>query len=243
MLAARSGVNVTQPKSAPDGFPFSADSTPPVRGFLHTPVEPSGDALVLTHGAGSDCQAPLLAAVAAAFADAGTTVLRCDLPYRQKRPHGPPFRGEDRLDREGLRNAASTLREHDPKPRRVLLGGHSYGGRQASLLAAEDAQAADGVVLLSYPLHPPGRPEQLRTAHFPALRAPALFVHGTRDPFSSSEEIQAAIELIPAPTSLVSFEGAGHNLLTGRPRDQERIRQVAAAIRDAALNFFRRAES
>ncbi len=216
---------------------------PPVRGFLHTPGAPSGDALVLTHGAGSDCQSPLLVVVATAFAEGGLTVLRCNLPYREKRGHGPPFRGEDRLDREGLRNAIAALSELDSKPRRVLLGDHSYGGRQASLLVAEDASAADGLLLLSYPLHPPRRPAQLRTAHFPALRKAALFVHGARDPFASSEEIRAAIELIPARTSLVSLEGAGHSLLTGKSGDREQLRRIAAKIGDAGLTFFRKAES
>jgi uncharacterized protein len=236
-------VSARQPKPSPDGVWFTDDSTQPVRGFLHTPAAPSGDALVLTHGAGSDCQSPLLVFVATAFAEGGFTVLRCDLPYRQKRPHGPPFRGEDRLDREGLRSAIAALKEFDPKPRRVLLGGHSYGGRQASLLVAEDASAADGLLLLSYPLHPPRRPAQQRTTHFPALRRAALFVHGTRDPFASCEEIQAAIELIPARTSVVSLEGAGHSLLTGKSRDREELRRIAAKIRDTALMFFGKAES
>jgi predicted alpha/beta-hydrolase family hydrolase len=236
-------VSATQPKLFPDGVCFTDDSTPPVRGFLHRPDAPSGDALVLTHGAGSDCQSPLLVVVATAFAALGFTVLRCDLPYRQKRRHGPPFRGEDQLDREGLRNAIAALNELDSKPHRALLGGHSYGGRQASLLVAEDASAADGLLLLSYPLHPPRRPAQLRTTHFPALRKPALFVHGTRDPFASSEEIRAAIELIPAQTSLVSLDGAPHSLVAGKSRDREQLRCIAAKIRDAALTFFGKAES
>jgi uncharacterized protein len=236
-------VSATRPKPSPDGVWFTDDSTRPVRGFLHTPGAPSGDALVLTHGAGSDCQSPLLVVVATAFAEGGFTVLRCDLPYRQKRPHGPPFRGEDRLDREGLRSAIAALKQFDSKLHRILLGGHSYGGRQASLLVAEDASAADGLLLLSYPLHPPRRPAQLRTAHFPALRRTALFVHGTRDPFASCEEIRAAIELIPVRTSVVSLEGAGHSLLTGKSGDREELRRVAAKIRDTALTFFGKAKS
>lgn len=231
-------VSATRPEPFPDGVWFTDDSTPPVRGFLHTPAAPSGAALVLTHGAGSDCQSPLLAAVGTAFAERGLTVLRCDLPYRQMRRHGPPFRGEDRLDRKGLRNAITALKGPRSNPHLVLLGGHSYGGRQASLLVAEDASTADGLLLLSYPLHPPRRPTQLRTTHFPALRQPALFIHGTRDPFASSEEIRAAIQLIPARTSLVSLEGAGHSLLPGKSGDREQLLRVATKIRDEALSFF-----
>src|SRR5215469_7264775 len=94
--------------------PFSADSQVPVRGFLYRPATPSGDALVLTHGAGSNCQTPLLIALAEAFADGGFVVLRCDLPYRQARPHGPPFRGEAERDRQGLRSAAAVIRAAAP---------------------------------------------------------------------------------------------------------------------------------
>jgi uncharacterized protein len=219
-----------------DYEPFSADSPVPVRGFLHRAVAPAGDALVLTHGAGSNCRAPLLVAVAEAFAAGGFWVLRCDLPYRQARPYGPPFRGDAERDREGLRSAAAALRAASSGIARLFLGGHSYGGRQASMLAAESPEAASGLLLLSYPLHPPHKPSDLRTAHFPALRTPALFVHGTRDPFASSEEIESALKLIPAATFLLSVEGAGHDLLANpKARRAESLRDLAQGIREAFL--------
>jgi uncharacterized protein len=99
---------------------------------------------------------------------------------------------------------------------KVSLGGQSYGGRQASMLVASDSNVAHALLLLSYPLHPPGRPQQLRTAHFPALRTPTVFVSGTKDPFGTIEELEAARKLIPAPTQLISIQGAGHSLLTKR---------------------------
>jgi uncharacterized protein len=219
-----------------DCEPFAADSAVPVRGFMHHPAAPAGDALVLTHGAGSNCEAPLLVAVAAAFAEGGFVVLRYDLPYRQARPQGPPFRGEAERDREGLRSAAAALRTAAPGTARVFLGGNSYGGRQASMLAAESPDIASGLLLLSYPLHPPRKPSQMRTAHFASLHTPALFVHGTRDPFASSEEIAAAMKLIPAATFLLSVEGAGHDLLAGaKARRPEGLRDLAQRIRDAFL--------
>jgi hypothetical protein len=95
---------------------------------------------------------------------------------------------------------------------RAFLGGSSYGGRQATLLVADDPSLVDGLLLLSYPLHPPGRPTQLRTAHFPSLHVPSLFVSGTRDAFGSIEELQQALKLIPARTKLVPVEGAAHGL-------------------------------
>jgi uncharacterized protein len=182
-----------------------------VQGELHEPrVAPTGEALVLTHGAGSSREAPLLVAVATAFAARGVRVLRCDLPYRQARPSGPPRPGDAARDREGLRAAVAFLRAQGAG--RVFLGGHSYGGRQASLLAAEEPAVAGALLLLSYPLHPPERPTELRTAHFPVIRIPALFVHGTRDPFGSLDELRAALALVPAPTTLHVVERAGHDL-------------------------------
>jgi len=187
-----------------------SQSTPAVRGFLHTPDAPTGHGLVLTHGAGSNCNAPLLIAVAEAFCARGITVLRCDLPFRQARPHGPPFPAMAAQDRAGLARAVRALRGRVPG--KVFLGGHSYGGRQSSMLAAEEPDLAAGLSLLSYPLHPPRRPEDLRTAHFPKLTTPALFVHGTRDPFGSVDEMRGALGLIAAPHELIAVEGAGHDL-------------------------------
>ena len=190
---------------------FSDSSLDPaVRGFLHSPANANGDALILTHGAGSDCNAPLLVAVSDAFAEKGYTVLRCDLSFRQERRTGPPFPGNAERDRAGLRNAVSVLRKHVAG--RIFLGGHSYGGRQATILCAAEPDLVSGLLLLSYPLHPPRKPEQLRIQHLPNLRTPSLFVHGTRDPFASSEEMKKALALIPARNELLEVEGTGHDL-------------------------------
>ncbi|HLG98102.1 MAG TPA: alpha/beta fold hydrolase [Bryobacteraceae bacterium] len=166
--------------------------------------------LILTHGAGSNRNAPLLVALADAFAAKGIEVVRYDLPFRQQRPHGPPRPGDAARDREGLRDQLQKARAKNPE--RVWLGGHSYGGRQASMLAAENPGLADALLLLSYPLHPPAKPQQLRTAHFPGLKTPALFVHGSKDPFASTEELQTALALVSAPTRLLEVENAGHDL-------------------------------
>lgn len=181
-----------------------------VRGFLHQPASANGDALVLTHGAGSDANAPLLARVAAVFADAGYLALRYDLPFRQQRPNGPPNPRQAPQDREGIERAADALR--GLARGRIFAGGHSYGGRQTAMWAAEQPGRAHALLLLSYPLHPPGKPDQPRTNFFPELRTPALFVHGTQDPFGAIEELREAVSLIPAPTDLLPVEGAGHDL-------------------------------
>jgi predicted alpha/beta-hydrolase family hydrolase len=181
-----------------------------VAGFLHQPEGDPRGVLVLSHGAGSNCEAPLMVAVTTAFADAGYLALRCDLPYRQERRHGPPLNSGVR-DREGIRKAAVEL--HALAPRcPVYLAGHSYGGRMSTMLAAEDPGVAQGLLLLSYPLHPIGQPAKLRVEHFPKLHTPALFLHGTRDSFGSIEELESALRLIPVRTRLIPIEGAPHGL-------------------------------
>ena len=191
--------------------PFGTDQ---VRGFLHEADAGGGDGLVLTHGAGSDCEAPLLLETARAFSAAGVTVLRCDLAFRRQRPSGPPPRGSAAADRVGLHGAVAALRGRTAG--RIFLGGHSYGGRQASMLAADEPTVADALLLLSYPLHPPKQPEKLRTEHFPRLRTPSVFVHGTADPFATSAELEAAASLVPARSQIVHVAGAGHDLGRGR---------------------------
>jgi len=182
--------------------------------FVHEPKHSGGAGLVLTHGAGGNANAPLLIAVAEAFCEAGVLVHRYNLPFRQKRPGGPPHPSGAAADRAGLREAVLEMR--GKVSGKLYLGGHSYGGRQATMLAAEEPGLVDGLLLLSYPLHPPGHPEKSRTAHFPELRTPAVFVHGTRDDFGSTDEMRAALTLIPAPAELVSLEGAAHDLKKGR---------------------------
>src|SRR5438093_6587574 len=134
----------------------STSSDPPVIGYLHHPESASGDGLVLTHGAGGNAQSGLLVAVAETFAAGGFAVLRCDLPFRQVRRFGSPRPPEAARDRLGLRNAVTEIRKIASG--RVFLGGQSYGGRQASMLLAEES-LSDGLLLLSYPLHPPGQPK------------------------------------------------------------------------------------
>jgi predicted alpha/beta-hydrolase family hydrolase len=194
---------------------FDQDLDPHVRGWIHNPGDPNGDALVLTHGAGGNSIAPLLVALAETFCGHGYTVLRCDLPFRQERRFGPPFPGNAQRDRAGLRNAVAAMRASmngKNEGGKIFLGGHSYGGRQATMLCAEEHTLVSGLLLLSYPLHPPRKPEQLRTQHLPNLHTPSLFVHGTRDPFGSIEEIRKALEMIPAKNELMEVKDAGHDL-------------------------------
>lgn len=173
---------------------------------------------------------PLLVAFAEAFAGAGFAVLRCDLPFRQQRSFGPPRPGDAARDRLGLKNAVAAMRKLGGL-KRLFVGGQSYGGRQASMLLAEE-QLADGLLLLSYPLHAPSRPDQPRIQHLPQIAVPVMFVHGTRDPFGSIDEIEAARKLIPAKTLLVPVEGAGHDLgFKGKSKREDLPSQVVAEFR------------
>src|SRR2546421_4495762 len=103
---------------------------PPNRGFLHLPSRPSGKAIVLTHGAGANCQSKLLIEVSEALAASGFSVLRFDLPFRSERAHGPPSPDSAARDREGLRRAVLLMKERQRGP--VFLGGHSYGGAESA---------------------------------------------------------------------------------------------------------------
>lgn len=214
--------------------PFTAEAPDgTVRGFVHHPVvAPGAGGIVLTHGAGSSCRTALLVGLATALADRGLTVLRCDLPFRQARERGGPGRGDPERDRAGLARAVAALGRLTSGP--LFLGGHSYGGRQASMLVAEHPTLVRALLLLAYPLHPPGQPARPRSAHFPSLRAPVLFVHGTRDPFGSIVEVDAARSGIPARSALLVIDGARHDLL---PRGEERARETIATIAREFLAF------
>ena len=206
--------------------PIEVTGDPPVRGVLHHAT--GRDGLVLTHGAGGNRDAPLLVAVAEAFATRGVSVLRCDLPYRQARARGAPSPAGAARDRDGLRAALAVLRGR--LPGRLFLGGHSYGGRQASLLLATDPSLASVLLLQSYPLHPPRTPDHLRTDHFPRLQTPTLFIHGTTDPFGTLDELEKACALVPVQMTLLSVAG-GHDLgWSTTKRDRGLPDRIAAAL-------------
>src|SRR5579863_7538516 len=188
--------------------PFKEDS---VRGYLHEPKHLSDLSVVLTHGAGGNAKMPLLVLLAEAFCEAGYHVFRCNMAFRQRRPSGPPSPSMAANDRASLCDAVTAMRRI-VQGGKVILGGQSYGGRQSTILASEQPGLVEALLLLSYPLHPPGKPDKPRTAHFPSLRTPALFVHGTKDPFGTIEEVAEALKLIPARHELIEVDGAGHDL-------------------------------
>jgi predicted alpha/beta-hydrolase family hydrolase len=179
-----------------------------IDGLLSPASKARGAGLVMAHGAGGNARAAFLEKLAGALAEHGIEVLRINLPFRQRHA-GPPRPADAALDREGIREAIAWMRARN---KHVFAGGHSYGGRQTSMMAAEDPQAADLLLFTSYPLHPPGKPESPRTEHWPRLRTPAFFVHGTKDAFGSIDEMQSALPLISARHELFTATGQGHSL-------------------------------
>lgn len=162
--------------------------------------------LVLFPGAGGDRDHHTLRVLAEDLAP--RPVARVDFTYRREGRRAPDR--APKLLADVSDGVATARRTHRLAARSVVLGGRSMGGRICSMAVAEGLPAA-GLVLLSYPLHPPGRPERLRVEHFPALRVPCLFVSGTRDPFGSPAEFLAETAAIPGPVTHVWLDGQRHD--------------------------------
>jgi len=169
--------------------------------------------VVLTHGAGGSRESPLLKQLCDEWARRGWLAVRYNLPYRRRRPKGPPS-GSAAADRAGVVEALTLAATLADGP--VIAGGHSYGGRQASMVLADERLREQVTVaaltLFSYPLHPPGKPDQQRTEHLPRIDVPTVFTHGSSDPFGTIDELRAAAALIPARTEIVEITGARHDL-------------------------------
>lgn len=179
-----------------------------IAGVAHEPDSPAQGVVVLTHGAGGNRDSAMLVKLCDEWAARGWLAIRYNLPYRRRRPKGPPS-GSAAGDQDGIVEAIALARTLADGP--VIAGGHSYGGRMTSMVTADGA-GPDVLTLFSYPLHPPGKPERARTEHLPRITVPTVFTHGTSDPFGTIEELTAAAALVSGPTELVVVEGARHDL-------------------------------
>jgi hypothetical protein len=173
--------------------------------------------LFLTPGAGSSAEHSSLRAIEAAVAP--LPVIRHDFPYRRSGRRAP--------DRAPV--LLADISEAVPGPGWVL-GGRSMGGRMCSMAVADGLPAA-GLVLICYPLHPPGKPEKLRTEHLPRITVPCLFISGTRDAFGTPEELEHATASIPGPVTHVWVEGRGHDLKGADAILAETVTQWLSALR------------
>jgi len=198
-----------------------------IAGIAHEPDGTLKGVVMLTHGAGGNRNSPMLIKLCDEWARRGWLAVRYDLPYRRRRPKGPPS-GSAKADQAGIVEAVELARGLGVGP--VVAGGHSYGGRMTSMAVAEGL-AVDALTLFSYPLHPPGKPERARTEHLPAITAPTVFTHGTSDPFGTPDELRAAIALVGGPTEFVEITGARHDL-------GSKTLDVPALAVDAALRLL-----
>lgn len=182
--------------------------------------------LLLAPGAGADRDQPALVAVDRAAAQAGVTVVRMDFPYRRAGRRAP--------DRAPVLVGAVVEEAVALAGRceRLILGGRSMGGRMCSMAVAAGLPAA-GLVLISYPLHPPGRPEKARTAHLGRLRLPCLVVSGTRDAFGTPAELGSAMGAVPGPVTHRWLEGGNHGL---RGKDQAVAALVAGWLEETCFS-------
>jgi len=195
-------------------------------GVAHEPDgEPKGT-VVLTHGAGGNRDSPMLVRICDEWARHGYLAVRYNLPYRRRRPKGPPSNSAN-SDQEGIAEAIAWARAQGHGP--VIAGGHSYGGRMTSMVTAAHTAVPDVLTLFSYPLHPPGKPERARTEHLPGITAPTVFTHGTADPFGTIDEIRAAAALVTGPAEVVEVTGARHDL-GSKTLDVPLLAVTAAAI-------------
>ena len=165
--------------------------------------------VILAHGAANDLTHPLLTSVAHGLADAGCLVLRFNFLYREK-GRKTPDRQEVLVDT--WQNVHGFLRDHSGySPNAVVVGGKSLGGRVASQMVAEGLLPADGLILLGYPLHPPGKKEKLRDSHLYRINIPMLFFAGTRDSLCDLGPLQSVLERLTAPWQLETIEGGDHS--------------------------------
>jgi hypothetical protein len=201
----------------------------PIAGVAHRPEGAPIGVVVLSHGAGGSRESPLLQQVCDEWARRGWLAVRWNLPYRRRRPTGPPS-GSAATDRAGIVEAITVCRDLADGP--LIAGGHSYGGRQTSMVVAAGEAAVDVLTLFSYPVHPPGKPERRRTEHLPDITVPTAFIHGTSDPFGTPREVRDAAAMISALTEVVEIAGARHDL-------RSKSLDVPALAVDAALQLLR----
>ena len=202
-----------------------------IAGIAHRPEGPASGVVVLTHGAGGNRESALLQQVCDEWARRGWIAVRYNLPYRRRRPTGPPS-SSAATDRAGIVEAIAVCRGLADGP--LIAGGHSYGGRQTSMVVASGEASpikVDLLTLFSYPVHPPGKPERPRTEHLPDIRVPTVFTHGTSDPFGTSREVRDAAAMISAPTEVVEITGARHDL-------RSKTLDVPVLAVDAALRLL-----
>lgn len=195
------------------------------------PIEPKDSTLlILAHGAGNDMNSPLLTFVCENLAASGVAAMKFNFPYKEKGRKLP----DPAPKLETTWRAVLARVRGDPKLAfgRVFIGGKSLGGRMASRVVAA-GETVDGLVFLGYPLHPPGQPQKQRTAHFPQIAVPSLFIQGTRDALCDLDLLRKALTQIPAQADLHLVDGGDHSFTRLKRMgisEEETWRELVAAI-------------
>lgn len=191
--------------------------------------------LVLAHGAGAPQTHPWMVKVAGALSARGLDVVTFNFPYAEGKRRAP-----DRNDvlEATWRAAIEAVRARDDlTSARLFIGGKSMGGRIATQVAAAAGLDLQGLVLLGYPLHPPGKPKQLRAAHLPEVRAPMLFVQGSRDSFGTPDELAPIVRGLARGSRLFVVDGGDHSLV--RPKSSgESLDQTLARVADEVARWI-----
>ena len=212
----------------------SAETTALVYGAQHHPV---GAALILGHGAGAGQQSPWMVSFSQALSALGLDIITFNFLYTEQRrrlpDRGPLLESCYRAVIDASRRELASAR------RCLIIGGKSMGGRIATQVAADDPELElRGLVLLGYPLHPPGRPAQRRDAHLPAVGRPMLFVQGSRDAFGTPDELAPVLDRLASPTTVHVVEGGDHSFKVST-RDPARQAAVYDDVQHTIVRWIR----
>jgi uncharacterized protein len=218
-----------------DRYDVSLEGGGKVTAVRYEAPAPRAGELVLAHGAGANQSHAFMVGAAEGLARRGVETTTFNFPYTEAGRRAPD--PAPKLE-ACFRDVVRAVRGRGAKERPLFLGGKSMGGRMASHLAADGLANLAGLVFLGYPLHPPGKPEKLRSAHLSRITAPMLFVQGTRDPFGSPDELAPIFAGLSAKVTVFPIEEGGHSFevpkRSGRTRDE-----VVEAVLDRVAAFVR----
>lgn len=222
----------------PSELVITGDGVRDLVALRYAAEDPHAPVLVLAHGAGAGQRSPFMSSFAEAMCARGVTAVTFDFPYMQHRRRAP-----DRAPvLEGAwRAVVAHVASTGAADGGLVIGGKSMGGRMASHVLSDPARplpSVAGLVLLGYPLHPPGQPDRLRVAHLPALATPTLVVQGSHDTFGTGEEVRRAFSAVPAPVDWLVIPGGDHSFKVPRRGGQTQA-DVLRGIHDSVSAWVR----
>jgi uncharacterized protein len=197
-----------------------------VSAAVHLPSSVDGPSVLLTPGAGGSFAGGPLTGLADVLASLGCTVVRANLPHHELGRRAP--RAEASVP--GFRAVLASARDHLGGGGPWVAGGKSYGGRVATLAAVDDGLDVVGLITHGYPLHPPGKPDQLRVDHWHRVPVPVLFLQGSRDTFGSADELEPHLTKLPRRATLIAVPGGDHSLDVAGVHAPDGVRRPAAEV-------------